>query len=181
MSVFSKMITKIEEFKMLLEFSIFKNKNDITVNKTENIIKKIQSKLMDDNNYNTWQEFVDNQESGDCQGIVLTIQDMNINEVKTFFGEIKVIDGIWDEDQKIYLYDENDYDDDEDDAYDTISEDEHQHDTTGKIMTHHWVTINGVICEFSKGTLKKYIDWQDLYNVDMDDSWETEAIIKSNN
>lgn len=33
-----------------------------------------------------------------------------------------------------------------------------------KIMTHHWVSINGEVYEFSKGTLKDYVDFDDLYS-----------------
>jgi len=34
-----------------------------------------------------------------------------------------------------------------------------------KTMTHHWVDYNGQILEFSKGTLKDYVDWNNMYNV----------------
>jgi hypothetical protein len=37
------------------------------------------------------------------------------------------------------------------------------------MMVHHWVTINDNVYEFSKGTLKDYIDWEDLYSVIPDD------------
>lgn len=38
-------------------------------------------------------------------------------------------------------------------------------DDDGKIMTHHWVTYNDEILEFSKGTMKEYVDWNDEYSV----------------
>lgn len=37
-------------------------------------------------------------------------------------------------------------------------------DDYGKVMTHHWVTYKGQPLEFSKGTLRYYVDWEDLYN-----------------
>lgn len=37
-----------------------------------------------------------------------------------------------------------------------------------KIMTHHWVTYNGKILEFSKGTLKDFVYWDDIYSVSDD-------------
>jgi hypothetical protein len=38
----------------------------------------------------------------------------------------------------------------------------------GKIMTHHWVTYKGKVLEFSKGTLKEYVDWSDKYSIEDD-------------
>ena len=40
------------------------------------------------------------------------------------------------------------------------------------LMTHHWITINGKIYDFSKGTLLNYINWDDVYDVNTDgDEW----------
>ena len=36
-------------------------------------------------------------------------------------------------------------------------------------MTHHWVEINGEPYDFSKGTLKDYIDWVDMYDPKVDE------------
>jgi hypothetical protein len=35
----------------------------------------------------------------------------------------------------------------------------------GKLMAHHWIEVNGKIFEFSKGSLKEHILWDDLYSV----------------
>lgn len=37
-----------------------------------------------------------------------------------------------------------------------------------KIMTHHWVKINGEIYDFSKGTLKDWVSFFDKYGVEGD-------------
>lgn len=37
-------------------------------------------------------------------------------------------------------------------------------------MTHHWVTIDGEIFEFSKGTLKNYVNWFSYEDPDEDDA-----------
>ena len=161
------MITKLKEFKIIQE----KNNKLVQLDNTINIIKE---KLLLENRFDTWEEFIDSQNLGDCQDIVSTIVGMNIDGVLKHFGEIKIIDGIWNnniDDENDYG-DENDYDDDEDDDNGMIDEPEHIDDTTGKIMTHHWITINDEIYEFSKGTLKDYIDWYDIYTIDMDDAWE---------
>ena len=40
------------------------------------------------------------------------------------------------------------------------------------LMTHHWIIINGRIYDFSKGTLRDYINWDDVYDVNVDgDEW----------
>lgn len=43
-------------------------------------------------------------------------------------------------------------------------------------FTHHWITINGTIFEFSKGTLKENIEWFDLYDVECEDANIYEAL-----
>ena len=35
-----------------------------------------------------------------------------------------------------------------------------------KVMTHHWVEYNGEVLEFSKGTLKDFVDWNDEYSIE---------------
>ncbi len=37
-----------------------------------------------------------------------------------------------------------------------------------KVMTHHWITIDDEVHEFSKGTLKDYVNFNDLYSVEND-------------
>jgi hypothetical protein len=41
-----------------------------------------------------------------------------------------------------------------------------------KIMTHHWITINNVIFEFSKGTLKDFVNFNNIYSIENDDEIE---------
>lgn len=48
-----------------------------------------------------------------------------------------------------------------------------------KVMTHHWITINNEIYEFSKGTLKEYVNWNNLYDVE-DEGEIKYKIIKKN-
>lgn len=89
-----------------------------------------------------WRKFVDDQENGDCQGIVSSII-MDFPQVEKVFGEIEI--------DNSYI-------------------DEYGEEQT--LMTHHWVEIMGKIYDFSKGTLKNYIDFDDIYNVNTDgDEW----------
>jgi hypothetical protein len=89
-----------------------------------------------------WKDFVDHQEMGNCQGIVATIIT-NFPEVTKVFGEIEVDEPFtdpWDEDSE-----------------------------PNYLFTHHWVEIDGTYYDFSKGTLKDYIDWNDVYGVETDE------------
>jgi hypothetical protein len=44
-------------------------------------------------------------------------------------------------------------------------------------MTHHWITINDKIYDFSKGTLRDYITWDDVYDVNVEgDKWRYNLI-----
>lgn len=82
----------------------------------------------------TWEDFVDSQEIGDCQAIVsFIVKDFPI--AKKVFGEIEVDEPYCDESGREQI-----------------------------LMTHHWITINGVPYDFSKGTLKNYIDFFDIYD-----------------
>jgi hypothetical protein len=112
-------------------------------------IKKslIMETLVDEKEFNelydgdldlAWKTFVDNQENGDCQGIVSTII-YEFKIVKKVFGEIEVDEPYIDE-----------YGDEQ------------------TLMTHHWITINDKIYDFSKGTLRDYITWDDLYDVNVE-------------
>ena len=88
---------------------------------------------------NVWIEYVDGQDIGDCQGIVSDIV-RKFPICKKVFGEIKIEEPYIDEDgEEQYL------------------------------MTHHWITINDIIYEFSKGTLQNYISFDDLYSVNCED------------
>lgn len=98
-----------------------------------------------------WKDFVDNQVEGDSLYICTLIE--NIDDVEHFYGEIEV-------DYPTYE-DIDEYDDDSDDYVEVEKE--------NYFFDHHWVTINGDIYEFSKGTLKDNIDWDDMYNVETED------------
>jgi hypothetical protein len=137
--------------KFIREFN--KYNNDILINDIkkslimENLVdeEEFQEKY-DSNWYIAWIEFVDNQENGDCQGIVSSIvNDFPI--VKKCFGEIEV-----------------------DEPYIDEWGDEQ------KLMTHHWIQINDEIYDFSKGTLRDYITWSDIYNVEVEDEWRYNKI-----
>ena len=88
-----------------------------------------------------WVDLVDSQELGQCQSVVSSIQllakERKWSNIKPRFGEIEIEYPYIDENG-----DEQNY------------------------MTHHWITIDGVIYEFSKGSLKNYIDWTDLYSIE---------------
>jgi len=131
----------------------FLNEN---VQNTQELIQQIKKSLImetlvDEDEFNelyngdwdlAWKNFVDNQENGDCQGIVSGII-YNFKNVKKVFGEIEVDEPYIDE-----------YGDEQ------------------TLMTHHWITINGKIYDFSKGTLLDYINWDDVYDVNTDgDEW----------
>ena len=131
----------------------FLNEN---VQNTEELILQIKKSLIletlvDEDEFNelyngdwdlAWKNFVDNQENGDCQGIVSGII-YNFKNVKKVFGEIEVDEPYIDE-----------YGDEQ------------------TLMTHHWIIINGKIYDFSKGTLSDYINWDDVYDVNTDgDEW----------
>jgi len=40
----------------------------------------------------------------------------------------------------------------------------------GRLMKHYWIEVNGEIYEFSKGTLKNWIDWENLYETHPEDA-----------
>lgn len=108
---------------------------------SESIAEFIKSELVRINDNESWEDFVDNQEMCDCQVIVSDIERIakeNNLPVEHQFGEIGI-------DEPYY----NTMEDEELDRF-----------------THHWVTINDKIYEFSKGTIKDFINWSDLYDVD---------------
>jgi len=112
----------------------------------ECIINKIKIQIMEEHDCG-WETFINNQEMGNCQGIVSGIMMMNIPGIENHFGEIEVLDA-------------------KDDEYE------------GKIMTHHWITYNGVVLEFSKGTLKDYVWWADEYSIKDDGEVDYSGEIK---
>lgn len=120
----------------------------------DELIELIKRSLLDYYDYETWKEFIDNQNMGDCQLIVSSIMHdfKHIQGLKKVFGEIRV------DHPKKYM--ERDWDD-----YESEEEIEKEND----LFTHHWVEYKGEVLEFSKGTLQNYIDWDDLYTTDPED------------
>jgi len=105
----------------------------------EELIEKIKKALFIFEGYDSWEEYVNNQEIGDCQFIVSFItKDFPI--AKKVFGEIKVDEPYIDEDGE-----------------------------EQNLMTHHWVKIGNKEYDFSKGTLKNYIDFQNVYDPEIED------------
>lgn len=117
----------------------FKELGLIYENLNNNIIEDIKNSLVEYHGEDSWEDFVDNQEIGNCQFIVsYIISEFPIAE--KVFGEIEVDEPYIDEDG-----DEQ------------------------NLMTHHWVIINGTSYDFSKGTLKDYINWDDVYEPSIDE------------
>lgn len=108
-------------------------------NLNNNIIEDIKNSLVEYHGEDSWEDFVDNQEMGNCQFIVSYIIS-EFPETKKVFGEIEVDEPYVDEDG-----DEQ------------------------TLMTHHWVIINGTPYDFSKGTLRDYINWNDVYDPFIDE------------
>lgn len=112
-----------------------------SLTQTENIIDYLKSELIDWNGYDTWEEFIDSQEIGQCQTIAKFCDDIgnkNNLPIVWHFGYIHLDEPYYDamEEEDVYR------------------------------LTHHWVSINDEICEFSKGTLKNYIEWYNIYDTD---------------
>jgi hypothetical protein len=107
--------------------------------KLDKDIQFIIDEILSVNDYDSWEDFLDGQSLGDCQGIISEVSNIiKSNKLKGFksvFGEIEIID---------YARDENDL---------------------GKIMTHHWILYKKEILDFSKGTLNEFIDSNDYTSV----------------
>lgn len=106
--------------------------------KSKNIfnVEEIKKYLYESEGHDSWEEFVDRQRLGDCQSIVSDIK-RKYPFVKSVFGEIEIDEPYYDE------------------------EGEEQYK-----MTHHWIEYKNQIYEFSKGTLKDYIIFDNLYDID---------------
>jgi hypothetical protein len=105
----------------------------------EQIVEKVKNFLVYEFDRISWHDFIDKQEMGDCQLIVSDII-RNFPEFKKVFGEIQT-----------------------DEPYiDTNNEEQN-------LMVHHWVKLNNVSYDFSKGTLKNYIKFNNLYDVNIED------------
>ena len=100
------------------------------------VIEQIKSLLVELHGCESWQEFVDSQEIGNCQFIASAIAD-DFPQATRVFGEIEV-----------------DYPSTDEDGEENYR------------FAHHWIEVEGQILDFSKGTLKDYIDWEDLYSVE---------------
>jgi hypothetical protein len=113
-----------------------------------NLIEQIKRSLYEYEGYNSWEEFVDNQSMGDCQTIVSFIT-YNFPQVKKMLGEIEVDEPYIDEEGKEQI-----------------------------LMTHHWVKINHKNYDFSKGTLKNYIEFDDIYDpeISSNEIWRYNSI-----
>ena len=100
-----------------------------------------------------WEDFIDEQKTGDSEEIYNSILFSDIPNVQIISGKIEVDYPTTDE---VAEYDEefDDYVETEVDNY---------------FFEHTWIKINGEIFEFSKGTLVDYIDWDDVYDVDPED------------
>ena len=105
-----------------------------------NLIEDIKAMLVEENGDDSWEDFVDSQEVGDCQWIVDSIKQ-SFSQVTSIFGEVDI--------------DEPYIDEDGDEQF---------------IMTHHWIKYKGKILDFSKGTLQEYIDFMDIYDPVVDNS-----------
>lgn len=103
--------------------------------KSEKYIEKIKKYLVNSENARNWKEFVDKQEIGDCQWIVNSII-RNFSKAKKVVGEMET--------DEPYIDENGEY--------------------QSKII-HHWIRIGRNEYDFAKGTLKNYIDFDDLYDV----------------
>jgi len=138
--------------KFIREFNQYNN--DILINDIKKSL--IMENLVDEEEFEekygfdydkAWINFVDNQENGDCQSIVSNIVH-DFPRVKKCFGEIEV-----------------------DECYIDEWGDEQN------LVTHHWVEIDGNMYDFSKGTLRNYISWSDIYDIDIEeDKWRYNKI-----
>jgi len=104
------------------------------------IIEQIKEYLTKSEGYDSYEDFVDNQSMGDCQGIVYDICH-HFPIAKKIFGEVE-IDGSY-------------YDDDGDEQ---------------NLVTHHWVKIGNKYYDFSKGTLKNHIEFDSIYDPEISEN-----------
>lgn len=98
----------------------------------QEIVTQIKNYLVQSEDFENYDEFVNSQSMGDCQVIVADII-RNFPQATKVFGEIEIDGEYVDEYGKIQT-----------------------------LVTHHWVKINGVQYDFSKGSLKGYVDFDSL-------------------
>jgi len=139
-----------ESLNYLKSYENYKNDNLTISDNGFSVIDIIKNKLIEYYDSGTWEHFIDNQEMGECQSICNTIINNvkidNVN-IEKHFGEIEI-------DDDVYFVDNDEYVDK---------------------LTHHWITIDNEIYEFSKGTLKDYIKYDDIYDVENVDDWRYES------
>lgn len=118
---------------------------DITKENIEDdsLLEQVKKSLYEYEDYTNWKDFVDHQELGYCQNIVSDII-RNFSQFKKVLGEIEV---------------DHPYIDEE-------GNEQYR-------MIHHWVSLNGKSYDFSKGTLKEFIDFtgNEIYDVNVNDAW----------
>jgi len=101
-----------------------------------------------------WEDFIDDQQLGDCENIC----DLNL---LSDIPNIEVIYGLIEVDYPIY---------DEILEYDNESGDYFENESKVYYLPHYWIKVNGDTFEFSKGTLADYIDWDDIYGVETENT-----------
>jgi len=117
------------------EMKIYRtSKFDKLCEQVVNEIEKIKQHLYTSEDFENYNEFVDNQSMGDCQSIVSDIK-RNFPNTNAIFGEIEIDDPYVDE-----------YGDEQ------------------NFVTHHWIELNGIPYDFSKGSLKAYIQFDSIYD-----------------
>lgn len=127
----------------ILKFNEFLNE-DYKPKSLDDLIEYIKTRLTEEEGEDSFKDFVDNQELGNCQGIVNSILSLKIQGLKGVFGEIEI--------DEPYIDDEGD---------------------EQNLMTHHWVEYKKQILDFSKNTLKDYIDLEktDIYDPTDIEEW----------
>ena len=106
------------------------------------MIKMIKAFLVEEFGHESWEDFINSQEMGECQSIVSFIAQ-EFKQARQVFGEIRVDEpSIYEEGGELI---ENYY------------------------FTHHWVEIDGNIFDFSKGTLQDNIEWADVYDIEQNE------------
>lgn len=112
-------------------------------NNIDDLINRIKQYMIDENGEDSWEDVVNHQSLSECQYIADSLDMKFHNEgVRKVFGEIET-----------------------DEPY-TDAEGEEQNK-----MTHHWIMINNIPYDFSKGTLRDYInmDKEELYDPEIYD------------
>src|SRR3990172_7909785 len=105
--------------------------NEKISNDLYDIIDFIEKSLAKEFDEDSFADFVDHQKLRDCQEITEFIMTLKISNIKHVIGEIKVDNPYYDSESNKYSYK----------------------------MVHHWILFNNIVLDFSKGTLKDFIDF----------------------